>query len=502
MTPRAQRELAPFFQEIEWRNFQRLCNELFSHEPGIATSDEYGPPGQHQHGIDLLALIRPSGIAVAQCKRETSFSVKKIQTASDEFFAHWGHWKEKDVRQFVLFVACEVNRTEFQDEKLKQRERFAKHGITYELWGATTLAIKLRPYRTIARTYFDSDDIVTAICGPAIESAATTAGVAFMTNRVGILTTEVEALKGKELESLREFSRAGEQSRALAGIAEIKDAPTWLDHTSALRARVLRLEAAFRLNRDRDTELAAQLIREARQLDPSGDFQTIDGYLTYCRRDASVALSFVSEPKSIEAQNLRWSLLLETHALDVLSRESSAPAYPPDAEGLRILALLALARADVPSAQVAVARAVEFAPSRRSIRLAKAVVNYFSALSPAAEGLGRLAWAVPVSWIFVKRDATSVAALGAAETEFYAAAQHPDCLPPERENLQVWRLACIACVDQRQADAAALVQEILTANPASYGAIVWALHRGFFFDRAAAEVALRKRLVSSRNPTR
>jgi hypothetical protein len=494
VTPRATRQLTPNFHELGWQNFQKLSNELFSHEPDTA-SDEYGTPGQRQHGIDLLATIKSSGIGVGQCKCEGSFSEKKIRDASDEFFRHWAHWKDKGVRRFILFVACDVTRTELQNEMLNQRARFAQHGIDYELWGGSKIQGKLRPHRIVARTYIDSEEIVNAICGPVVESAGLSSGLAVVTQRLGIFATELEELRGKELESLRELCRTGEQSKALAGLLETKGASTWGDHTPAFRARVLRFEAAVRLNLSRDTTAAAALVDEAHRVDPSGDFQTIDAYLAYCRRDSAAALSLVVAPKSAEARNLRWSLLLETGALDQLGNEAASPGFPPDAESHRILALLALARADTASAHVAVAKAIELAPARRNVRLAKAAVDYFSALSPAAEGMKRLAWAVPISWIFVKRDATAVAALHAAESEFVASAEHPDCLPAERETLQVWRLACVACMDQRQGEAAALVQTILAENPANFGAIAWALHRGYPIDTAAAVAALRQRLL-------
>lgn len=493
MNPRATRQLIPNFHELGWQNFQKLSNELFSLEPETA-SNEYGTPGQRQYGVDLLATIKSAGIGVGQCKCEGSFSKKKIRDASDEFFRHWAYWKDKGVRRFILFVACDVTRTELQDEMLHQRARFANHGIDYELWGGANIQGKLRPHRIVARTYIDSEEIVNAICGPVIEPAGLNLGMA-VTQRLGIVVTELEESRGMKLEDLREMCRIGEQSKALAGLIQIKETSTWEDHTPAFRARVLRFEAAVRLNLSRDFTVATALVAEARRVDPSGDFQTIDAYLAYCRSDSMAALSLVAAPKCAEARNLRWSLLLETGALDQLGNEAAASGFPLDAESHRILALLALARADTAGAQRAVAKAMEIAPARRNVRLAKAAVDYFSALSAAAEGMKRPAWAVPISWIFVKRDATAVAALRAAEKEFLAGAEHPDCSPAERETLQVWRLACVACMDQRQSEAAALVQTMLAENPDNFGAIAWALHRGYPIDTAVAVAALRRRLL-------
>ncbi len=472
-----------------------LSNELFSHEPDGPNSEEYGIPGQRQRGIDLLAVIKPAGVDVAQCKCESSFSAAKVRNASDEFFVHWDYWKDKGVRRFVLFVACEVNQTQIQDELLKQRARFAKHGITYELWGAATLRNKLRPFRSIARAYFDSEEIVAMICGPAVESAATTMGMAVVVQRLGVMANELEELKGKELESLRELCRAGEQTQALEGIRKLKGMTAWPDHSGIFRARVLRLEAAIHLNLRQPAAAAAGLVEAARQLDPNGDYQTIDAYLTYCQRNAPAALEQLVDPKSPEARNFRWALLLESGRMATLEQEVTASAYPLDAETYRLLTLGALMAGDVPRAQVEIAKALELAPTRRNLRLAKATVAYFSALSSAAEGARRLSWPVPVSWIFVRRTTTAVEALREAAQEFAAGAEHRDCPPVERENLRNWQLACMACIDSRQAEAAELTQRLLTENPAAFGVMAWALIRGYTFDYTAAESALRERIT-------
>lgn len=494
MTPRSTRDLTPFIHEIGWRKFQRLSNELFSLEAGISKADEYGIPGQHQNGIDLLALAKPGGVEVAQCKCESAFSVRKIRRAADEFFNYWPHWKDQNVRRFILIVACEVDRTELQNEMLSQCARFRAFGISYEIWGATTIRNKLRPHRTIASNYIDSEEIVNAICGPLVESASTAGGIALVTHRLGIFATELEEMRGEELEDLRELSRAGEQTKALEGIKKLKEAATWSDHTATFRARVLRFEAAVQLNLRLDADRAARLVDEAKELAPTADFQTIDSYLAYCRQDIQRALHHVAKPKSSEARNLRWNLLLESGNLAALAKETKEFQFPADAETHRILTLLALAQADVGRAQIEIAKAMELGGARRNIRLAKATVDYFSALSPAAEGMKRLSWAVPVSWAFVKTDSASTAALRAAEKGFAECAAHPDCQPAERENIQVWRLACLSCIDSLQAEANTLVQELLETNPASYGAIAWALHRGYAFDQAAVEAGLRARI--------
>src|SRR5207248_11394451 len=161
-------------------------------------------------------------------------------------------------------------------ETLKQRSRFEKRGIRFELWGSTAIRNRLRPYRTIAATYIDSEEIVTSVCGPAVESEASQAGAAVVIRRLGVMTTELEEVRGEELEHLRELSRAGLHDKALQGVRGLKQSGAWADYSDTFKARVLRVEAAFMLNLRLTADSAAQLVDEAKRLDPSGDFQIID----------------------------------------------------------------------------------------------------------------------------------------------------------------------------------------------------------------------------------
>ena len=278
MNPRLARQLTPLIHEIGEYNFERLCNELLEHESGINKSDLYGKRGQKQRGIDLFASVSSGGIEVGQCKCEKSFSVTKVRKASEAFLKYLSYWKDRKVRRFILFVACETNDTNINDEELLQRDRFEEIGIAYEIWNASTICKKLRPHRTIARTYIDSEEVVNSICGPAVESAATQNGLTMMIQQLGVFSSELEELHGRELKSLREMSLGGDQEKALAGVEELQKKDSWPNHSPQFRARVVRFKAAVWLNLRRDLKNAERLVAEARKLDADGDFQTIDAY--------------------------------------------------------------------------------------------------------------------------------------------------------------------------------------------------------------------------------
>lgn len=492
MTPRVARHLAPFFHELGAYKFQSLCAELFHHEHDASKAGEYGVSGQGQRGIDILASLKIGGVDVAQCKCVKKFSPEDIRTASKEFLKHLKFWKDQGVRRFVLVIACDATSTKLQDEALAQRKRFQKHGLDYELWGPAELRTKLRPHPAIARSYIDSEEIVADICDTTADMASRH-GNAFITRQLGLMANELEELNGKDLEGLRELCRQGDYKRALEGVRKLQGAASWLGHTASFQARVLRFEAALLLNLSREVADAAALVERARTIAPDGDYQTIDAYLAYCRADMTTALATVASPKTPEAWNFRWALLLEGGRMDELEQEVATASFPFDAETHRILALWAVMKGDVSRAQAEVGKAVELAPTRKNTRVAKAIVSFFSALSPAVAVGRRLAWPVPVAWTHVRRESAAVAALQEAALEFAAWAEHDDCTENERENFRTWQLACVACIDFRQPEAEALCKKLLEEYPASYGVMAWALQRNYAFDHTAAAGALRAR---------
>lgn len=499
MKPRASPHLTPLFYDLGAVAFQRLTRELLHHEPDIEKADEYGRNGQGQRGIDVLALRKPGGIEVGQSKCEKEFTSKKVRAVSDKFFEAWDFWKDKGVKRFILFIAADVLDTKVSDEEMAQRSRFAKHHIRYEIWNGAVIKSKLRAHRSIARNYIQSDEIVDSICGPIGISPSLQAGIDTMVSRMGVYSAELEGLKGKELEALRELSRTGEQSKALAGAEELQVSPLWSDFSAKFRARVLRFNAAVHLNLRHDPKIATELVAKAKSADPSGDFQVIDAYLRYCEKDASEALAMLSIPTNAEARNLRWALLLETGRQDELVKEVAAPQlFPEDAESHRLQALLAIGRGDIPAAKLAIRKALDLAPANRNALHASAITSFYASLSPAAHENCRLNWPAPVPWTFVKRDSESIAQLESAARLFADQASHQDCPAGEKANSEVWQVACLACIDTKQGEAAALVDRVLKVNPTNHGVIVWALFRGYALDLPVLFGALQKQLQAEK----
>lgn len=142
----------PEFHKLGGLQFQALCRDLFDREPNIRSCSEYGGNGQGQHGIDCIAHRTDRRLELGQAKAGRTFTPAKIRAVSEEFFRHWELWRTRSVERFILFVGCEVKRTECHEEILKQRARFRELEIDYELWGAEIITNKLRPHPGIVST--------------------------------------------------------------------------------------------------------------------------------------------------------------------------------------------------------------------------------------------------------------------------------------------------------------------------------------------------------------
>ena len=73
--------------------FQRVCQEAYSSEPGVAVSSVDGTQGEKQFGIDVTSTrVDAKGLELVQCRRYAAFSAANVRTATRDFFKVWRHW--------------------------------------------------------------------------------------------------------------------------------------------------------------------------------------------------------------------------------------------------------------------------------------------------------------------------------------------------------------------------------------------------------------------------
>jgi len=327
----------PPLHRLDEYAFQKLCRDMFEHEPDIATCNVYGTRGQPQDGIDLYAYRKNGdGIAVGQCKCYEDFPPAKIRDASDEFFLYWDtRWSKEKVKRFVLFVACDLSTRQRQDELNIQRARFNGFGIIYEPWSVATIINKLRPHKGIVATYFrPSEYWVGIICGEdlpkfpmAVETEAPKSTIISNYQAERLVTRASSEIEWR-LEHMRSIWREGREDEVVWWINEVKsNNDLWPVMSSEVKAKILRFEAGIELDTRGDITRAKQLADEALLLAPSDNQARLRALIALRESGPEAALRILVGQEDEDSLNMRAAILLEmgrvTESLDLLTIEDS-----------------------------------------------------------------------------------------------------------------------------------------------------------------------------------
>src|SRR4051812_1185093 len=112
------------FYDLGSRRFEYFACAIHAAQPDILGAHPYGPDGQTQFGADHIAFHQGDGapyLEVGQSKAERRFGQTQIRNAANDFLDHWeAHWREKDVRRFILFVGCAIKSREAGEEIIAQ----------------------------------------------------------------------------------------------------------------------------------------------------------------------------------------------------------------------------------------------------------------------------------------------------------------------------------------------------------------------------------------------
>jgi len=121
VTPNPNRSRPPSFHDLDADTFEEMTCALYEKEPGIKSADLYRTKRKPQFGIDAKAERYAGGIEVASCKCVVRIEKGEIDQWSRDFLDHWDtHWKDQDVRRFVLVVAAPVNSRERDNDIQRQ----------------------------------------------------------------------------------------------------------------------------------------------------------------------------------------------------------------------------------------------------------------------------------------------------------------------------------------------------------------------------------------------
>ena len=504
MTPGIVSGQDPPFYEMDSILFQKLCRDIFDVEPTVSTCDVYGVIGEGQYGIDLRAFRRNGdGIEVGQCKCHEDFPPHKIRAVSDEFFKHWeSHWSKRNVKRFILFVACDLSKINRQEEISKQTKYFAKYGIKYEAWSAAQIRNKLRPHPGIVSSYLHpSNHWIKEICGTlthpssVVENTAAQPSVVItsaLENQISQLSGHASEDTAEQLKRMRREWQEGHTSKVKQWLESLRNGK-WPFLSSEVKANVLLLEAGIELEENRDISRARKLADEAQEFMPSQNQVCFRAMIVYYEEGPEEAMGLLDNQDDIDSLNLKAALLLDLgrveEALDVVDFEDESK-LKLNAETYRIKALGHLLSKNLAQARLEISKALEQEPYRKVVRETAAIINYFSALSPVALPDRLVQCPEPESWLFIKRDDDSLIRLRSAAAIFKTLSGEIED-EKEKKILQCWHLACLANDPDKQEKAIDYCRKLLQYDPTNFWAIEWATHRNYGLDLEPSEKALR-----------
>lgn len=486
----------PEFTRLGERKFEDLCLALLDVHDSVVGCDRFGVRGQKQLGVDLTGALRAGGKLVAQCKSHRQVTAQLVDTASQDFLAHWDdYWSERDVRRFVLLLASHASRREVQEAIDAQRRRFAELGVDFEVWDSNRLANRLGPHRTIVARFMPAwaDDLCGGSPPPSLRSASIRSEAALDVTSASAGQTAIQ------LDAIQDQANEGCHGAALEALQEIQaDAMRWSALSPRDQARTLRLQAVILHVRGTALSEVVPILDRADALFPPQS-RAARARIVESEQGPGAALRYLDNPSGADecTAAARLHLLLDQPqaALEVLATLDATCGE--DAEVNRWSALAYLVSRDLGASRLAVGRALQVKPRHISVRMAAGMVEYFSALSPAAQPNRIMHWPQPVSWELVRRDNDSLAHLNAATAHFsailellvLASATDDDVAP-----FKVWRLACLANLAAKTEEAEDYCREILKANPRNHMAIAWALARNWRIPYGVSAKALARAL--------
>ncbi|SCG85664.1 NACHT domain-containing protein [Methanobacterium congolense] len=166
------------FDQLEWKDFEKLCLRLVELDEDVEYCHFYGTPGQSQEGIDIYARPKfKEKYSVYQCKRVRDFSPSKIESAVSKFIG--GKWIDKS-DTFVLCSSESFDIGERANKIEEQSKRLKKKRVKLIPWDKYKLSKKLKNNPKIVDDFFGRG-WVEAFCG---HDAANTLGNRLDVNEV------------------------------------------------------------------------------------------------------------------------------------------------------------------------------------------------------------------------------------------------------------------------------------------------------------------------------
>lgn len=455
--------------ELGDRLFEEMCCALWYADLGVRNPDLYGRPRQKQYGVDAIAnRADAAGREAMSCKCYKSVRLGQIRNWVDEFLRHWDtYWKERNIRKFILTVAGDLKSHERYQEIEAEGARLAALGVTFEVWAQRQLSVRLHNNPNVRAVYFGR--AASALAEPQLAAGHAGVGVALpnaaAVTQLGALQSALQTQISRQLDACQVELNNGHAALVGPQLSAIRaDAAQWGSLTTVLQSRVVRMQALIAF--DDDPQRALQLLDEADGIAVESEGR-VRAFFEFRGSGPEPALAILKAPTSKEGALLRAGLLLEAgrpeEAAVVLDAWAKLKGVDPEWD--RLMAFVALQLNDRASGLREIAEAERLAPSSAPVLDAAARMHYSAAM--ARVRLTRLtASPEPVDSELAGQDDASQLHLSEALQRFD---RLRGVVSDARwlERLDVWRMACLACIPGRLAEAEAVCLATIEREPVS-----------------------------------
>ncbi|MBZ9789982.1 hypothetical protein K9B32_07540 [Rhizobium sp. 3T7] len=198
-TPSLKRNSVLPLVDIGSRAFEEVCRDLMRQSYPDLRPVMKRRGGQAQFGVDVEGfndLQEPEVVVSAKCYKD--IEAWEFRAWIEDFTKHLdGHWKGKDVREFIIAVSIERDNDDINDAARELARDLKVRGITFRIWDSVEISEMLGKDPRLVDRYFN-EAWVRALSSGFDADPTSGAGALFSTRGIsasqGAILTQLESL--------------------------------------------------------------------------------------------------------------------------------------------------------------------------------------------------------------------------------------------------------------------------------------------------------------------
>ena len=498
------------FSKLLWENFERLCKALVETDSDVKSCKLYGGSGHRQHGIDLIAFakdLKDKRPRVYQCKRVEQYRAAQIKGAVKKFTDNIptlrSKWKTIPSR-FVLCCRCSLRSPDCQDEIVRQRNRLAKIGVSFETWDEEELSKQLKDQHRIVDDFFQREWVrafngqeaamaLSQMVAIAPAHTSTSDGPIAMLllgkeleNQT--LTTALDKELSGKCKAIREDFKKGAQQKALQALQAYLDRfDTDLHIVSrTVQAKFWYTAGVLQWKLPKTRPHAKVCLDKAQKLDPSLDVRDLSARILFADNKSSEALEVLEPLNTQQVSTLKLALFLDLRRLDEFDVLWQAESFERDDAAFELLAYRQRLDRNFEEALQSIQVSLEQSPRIPSHLLAAAHIYFWHAIPDHLDKAPRSilpAWIHP---LFYAPTATQAHLLERAANYYTQALAIASEVGPteatQMREIEEFILLCRAYHPLQRVQAQELAALLLSEDPTVFTALFYCLEWDVTFD--------------------